>query len=326
MITSKSRLKRIEEEKRELRDKFDRIYSECKEKESFYSVFLEKFYNELSQTIEQHEVVNSQHGVMRGLIEKIEDRFDSVNHISQNSFENSEELYEKGGSLIQSAKEMVSQSEEGKDSVHHVEQLIMLLGEKLEETFNRMEQLSENSKEIESIVKVINKIADQTNLLALNASIEAARAGDHGKGFAVVAEEVRKLAESTSISTRDIGVLTHNIQKDIEVTLQSTTDSTELIKEGIGLSNRASDKINFISSLVSRIEEDFGEVVVKIGIQNVDSQDIMNEIRDTKTLFNEVKDLIILHINEASKVDERLEETINQLTVLGKNVSSIKES
>ena len=160
MITSKSRLKRIEEEKRELREKFEQIYSECKEKESFHTVFLEKFHNELSQTIEQHEVVNSQHGVMRDLVEKIENSFDNVNHISQNSFENAEELYEKGVSLIQSAKEMVNRSEEGKDSVHHMEQLIMLLGEKLEEIFNKMKQLSENSKEIESIVKVINEIAD----------------------------------------------------------------------------------------------------------------------------------------------------------------------
>ena len=112
---------------------------------------------------------------------------------------------------------------------------------------------------------------------------------------------------------------------DIEVMLQSTTDSAELIRAGISLSNRASDKINFISSLISVVEDDFGKVVERIWIQNVDSEDIMNEISDTKTLFNEVKDLIILHINEASKVDEKLEETINQLTILDENISSIKD-
>jgi PAS domain S-box-containing protein len=106
--------------------------------------------------------------------------------------------------------------------------------------------LGTRSREIGKIVATINGIADQTNLLALNAAIEAARAGEQGRGFAVVADEVRKLAERSAASTKEIEELISGIQAGVEQTIQAMEKGTGQIAGGYDLAHKAGESLGEI--------------------------------------------------------------------------------
>jgi methyl-accepting chemotaxis protein len=94
--------------------------------------------------------------------------------------------------------------------------------------------ISASGKDIGKILRIIEEIADQTNLLALNAAIEAARAGDAGRGFAVVAEEVKRLAERSMLSTREISTVVDSVQRDTDEAVQLSQNVLHQIVEAVG--------------------------------------------------------------------------------------------
>ncbi len=125
---------------------------------------------------------------------------------------------------------------------------------------SKIQTLGRYSNQIDEIVQVITDIADQTNLLALNAAIEAARAGAQGKGFAVVAEEVRKLAERSSKSAKEIAGLIRSIQEGTSEAVLVMEEGTQQVEEGGRLAQAADEALKAILANVEQTARSIQEI------------------------------------------------------------------
>ncbi|WP_456279335.1 methyl-accepting chemotaxis protein [Bacillus sp. AK128] len=141
------------------------------------------------------------------------------------------QVEEEAQEIRVNSETMTNSSEDGMKRVQLLKKQFGETTRLSDEMVGAVKSLDENSGSISEIVKSIAQIASQTNLLALNAAIEAARAGEAGKGFAVVAEEVRKLAEQTEGSLRDISTIIETMQGETKKTVSLITQTSESMQQ-----------------------------------------------------------------------------------------------
>jgi len=209
----------------------------------------------------------------------------------------------------------------------------------ISETINRLEKRSE---EIGSIVNVIDEVAGQTSLLSLNAAILAAQAGEYGKSFTVVADEIKRLAERTSASTKEISGLITAVQAETRSSVEIAAKGIKTVDRGVKFVRDVNDALNSIvksskvstemSRSIKRATAEEVSVIMQItdSIKKMTSQ-IEHISRATKeqskgsNLIVEATEKIKTGSEQIKRTTEEQFKSSKQISIISENVSKQAE-
>lgn len=174
----------------------------------------------------------------------------------------------------------------------------------------RIDELAQQSEQLQQANQLIASVAAQTNLLAMNAAIEAAHAGEYGRGFAVVAEEIRGLAEHSAGQSK---VISEELKK-----------TRRYVNNAVTAAGEADEAFTSMREMVDTVKDLETSVRDALREQEVAGQSLMGNLHEMKEMggqvnggIGEISDGSRMILNEVT----RLVEISRQVTALMQEIS-----
>ena len=186
---------------------------------------------------------------------------------------------ENANAMAQVSGEMTNNAGTGQNALQAADASIKQIVVKNEEISDRINALYEKSQAIISVVDIIDDISDRLDLLALNAALEGSRVGEAGKGFSLVAQEMRRLAENVSGSTKEIKGTIEEIHRHIQVSLQSSQDGIATTREGAGQMKTMAEVFSQTFTLINASAESARSITVSAKQQLSGTQQMVSAMK-----------------------------------------------
>lgn len=273
--------------------------------------------NEISVIMDQMaSQVDTQYKSLDDSAKIIEEVSESINDIAVNS-----------SVVTELSSKTQGEIEVGNQKVNDLVEQMNTISRSVNESSGSIMALQAHSKDIETIVEIIQGIASQTNLLALNAAIEAARAGEAGKGFAVVADEVRKLAEQSESSTVNIRNIIEKINSDTNTTAENMKVVLDDVKEGIHSVGETGMVFKNILGAIQEVNVKIQEVTATSEEMSAATEEITASAKETASIAEQAstevrktvditleQERLVLHMTESIEELVTMSSTMKELT------------
>lgn len=211
---------------------------------------------------------------------------------------------------------------EGLKEIDNLSKITVESNDATKEIYDVILKTNESSNKIGQASNVIASIAEQTNLLALNAAIEAARAGEAGRGFAVVAEEIRKLAEQSSTSTKAIDQIVNELQSNSQDAVKTIERVTTISKEQTQSVMNSKNKY----MLIDEAMQEAGKALEQLNASEEDMEKMKNEILSTLESLSAIAEENAAATQQASASMEEQTASMEEVATSSESLSSLAQN
>jgi methyl-accepting chemotaxis protein len=187
------------------------------------------------------------------------------------------------------AEETAEAAENGDSTIDQTRQSIAAIRTQVDQIVAHMLALGEKSQQIGGVVDLVSELAEQTNILAINATIEASGAGEWGRRFAVVAEEIRKLADRTAGSAKEIRALIDDVRGAVNTTVMATEIGAKSVDAGARQFDDATSSFRKIAQLVATTNDATREIELSTKQQTTAVEQVSVAASDTARVTRETE-------------------------------------
>lgn len=189
------------------------------------------------------------------------------------------------------------------------------------EVIDNIKNLNSNVEKINNILVILKGISSQTTLLSLNASIEAARAGEYGRGFSVVADEIRKLAEKSGVSTKDIQKIIKQILDSVNESIKLAEKTEQAMINQTEIVNKAGDLFSTINITTKNLIEDINKICIQVNGMDTNKNQVVKSIENMFSSSEEHS----ASAREVSALTQTQLASIEELVDMGSKLNKLSE-
>ncbi|OWQ93786.1 histidine kinase [Roseateles aquatilis] len=172
----------------------------------------------------------------------------------------SRQIADSAQRVVVFAEQTASFARGGDGTLQAARETIAAMRRQIDLVVDHMLDLGRKSQQIGVVLDLVSELAEQTNILAINATIEATVAGDAGRRFSVVADEIRKLADRMTASTKEIRVQIDDMRGAVNTTVMATETGSKAVDAGARQFDEVAGTFGRIAGLVVTTTEAAREI------------------------------------------------------------------